>query len=314
MWTRTVRVDVSEVIAAPPDRVWSLLGSPAALSARPGGFSVDVPVTSDAGRPLRFYLHADRAGVQVGLLEVAELSSDRLLRLQALGGRLSWELSVAPSRRGSRVRLATSSAIEPSREAHFQTIERRALRSWARNLCAICTGDRPWPDGSMPEAVREACLLDRPAPDGLEVTAQALIDRPADTVWRVFTAPPVVYAVSPGLLHYGALPGSPASGTGRVTYRISRPADQLRASATVVTARQAETLVSHSLKSPYNRAKFRVQPDGTASTLQLEYRCCNKPLVETVAEHRAIHEEQVQRLVLAYKTAIEQATPPPPVS
>lgn len=308
MWTRPFEVGVSEIVPAPPDRVWSLLASPDALSARPGGFCFDTPPTSADGRPLRLYLHADRAGVQVLLLEVTEQSGD-LIRLQRTDSRVGWELSVEPSRRGSRVRLTTSFVVGRDLKVHYQSTERARLRAWARNISAICAGERPWPDGGMPADVRQACLLDRPARSSLEVTAEARVDRPAADVMRMMLAPQVLYAVSPGLLHYGPLPSSPASGPGRMTYRISRSADRVRATASVTTEQQGDMFAVRSLVSPYNPARFRVHQDGPASTLSLEYWCRNKPRVESEAEHLAMHAEQVQRLAAAYKAAIEQAVP-----
>ena len=72
MWESSFRVGVSEVVAAPPERVWQLLSSAAAWSVRPENFSFDVPVTSDAGLPLRFWLRASSLGVAVSLHEVSE--------------------------------------------------------------------------------------------------------------------------------------------------------------------------------------------------------------------------------------------------
>jgi hypothetical protein len=309
MWTRPFAVGVSETVPAAPERVWSLLASSAALSARPGGFCFDTPPTSDAGRPLRLYLHADRAGVQILLLEVTEQSGD-LIRLQRTDGRVGWELSVEPSRHGSRIRLVTSFVVGRDLKVHYQATERARLRSWARNLRAIYAGERPWPDGSMPDDVRQACLLERTGRDSVEVTAQARVERPADAVMRMMLAPEVVYAVSPGLVHFGPVPSSPASGPGRMTYRITNRADRLRATAAVTTEQQGDVMVVRNLASPYSPARFRVRPDGPAATLSLEFWCRNKPRVQSEAEHFALHEEQTKRLAAAYKTAIEQAVPP----
>lgn len=309
MWTRPFEVGVSEVVPAAPERVWSLLASPGALSARPGGFCFDAPQASEAGRPLRFYVHADRGGVQVLLFELTEQSGS-LIRLQTANGRVGWALSVEPSRRGSRIQLVASFVVGRDLKVHYQATERARLGSWARNLRAIYAGERPWPDGSMPDDVRQACLLERPGHDSVEVAAQAHIERPADAVMRMMLAPEVVYAVSPGLMHLGLVPSSPESGPGRITYRITKRADGLRGTAAVTTEQQGDVMVVRNLAAPYSRARFRVRPDGPAATLSVEFWCRTKPRAQSEAEHFAFHEEQTGRLAAAYKTAIEQAVPP----
>jgi hypothetical protein len=260
MWTRPFEVGVSEVVPAPFDRVWSLLSSPGAWSARPGWFSLDTPVTSDAGRPLRFCLRARAAGVNVMALEVDRQDGDYLIRLRALDGQVSLGLSVEPARRGSRIRLSVTAIIERSLKAQFQSQQRDLLRSWGRNLGAICAGQRPWPDGSLPEDVRQACLMERPARDGVEARAQARIKRPADAFWRTCTTPQVVNAVFPGLLHFGLLPGSPASGAGRMIYRLSRRDDRIRVTGSVTTEQQEDVMAVRQLGSPYSHSRYLVRP------------------------------------------------------
>jgi hypothetical protein len=305
VWETTVRVEQSAAVATSPELAWSLVSSPRAWSARPGGglsFALD---ESGEGR-CRFLL-ADAGGyVAAAVLEVAVLAPGQAISLQVPGRRTSWDLGVQPGKRGPVITLAAGRTVERPMKIDTDNALRDELRGWLAALAAIAEGRVPWPGEVISEPLRQACVTSQPVPKAFEATAAVLVDAPAEAVGQVIGTPELLRAAAPETIAYcGRIPGTPAGRVGDMTYQVQRVAGgQLPAIVSLRAAASPGTAMMRHVTPPFAEITYRWGADVSGTRLEVTHAMPGSPARAGQAE-RDQHAAAVEALARRYKAAIE---------
>jgi Polyketide cyclase / dehydrase and lipid transport len=316
VWETTVRVGVSSVVDAPPERAWSLLSSPAAWSARRVScLMFDIPV-ADAGTDvaagagadarLRFYLGAagGRAAARVYL--VADEVPGRTICLRTPDGRATWQLSAEPARRGTKLRIAGTFVVPRASKLDVVSDQRRELKPWLKNLSASAEGRAPWPGDGAADRVREACAAGVPSRDAVECSASVHIDVPTAGVSRALLGPPeLLQVVNSQVAFSGYVPGTPAGQVGGLRYYVHRRSHgSLLASCALVAAASPSGVIVRYVTPPFPQLTYTCEPADAGTSLELTFRCPGRS-AKGQDTHRDLHAEATAALVARWKAAIE---------
>jgi hypothetical protein len=313
VWQATVRVDQSVNVSATPEVAWSLLSSPRAWSARPGGcltFDLADPLAPTGpgegqGR-VRFFLAAGDTRPYAAILEVTAETPGRQLCLQIAGGWATWALSVEPGRRGTRLRIAATWTVGRPARIDAEAELHRELKAWLATLRDIADGHRPPLGDGMPEGLRQACLASPPPGPAAEASATVEVGVPTYAIRTLLGTAELVRALQPAsFVYFGQVPGTPAAGeVGGMRFYVQRRPDGLLAGrVSLLAALSPGGRVVRSVTAPFDEMTFRYQPAGTGTTLELTQRVPGRaPAGADHDQHAAVVMAAAQR----YKEAIER--------
>lgn len=315
MWQATVRVDQSTSVSAAADVAWSLLSSPQAWSARPGGcltFDLTDPLgpTGPAEGPgrVRFYLATGDTRPYAQILEVTAQTPGHQLCLQASGGWATWALSVEPGRRGTRLRIAATWTVGRPARIHAEAELHRELKGWLAALRDIADGRRPGPGDGMPGELRQACLASPPPGPATEASASVDIGVPLETVRSVLGTAELVRVLQPAsFVYFGQVPGTPSAGeVGGMRFYVQRRRDGLLAArVSLLAALSPGGRVVRSVTAPFDEMTFRYEPAAPGTRLELTQRLPGR----AAAGANTFHDEHAAAVMAAaqrYKAAIER--------
>jgi hypothetical protein len=315
VWQATVRVDQSVSVSASPEAAWSLLSSPQAWSARPGGcltFDLDGPLGPAGLRQgqarARFCLAAGDTRPYAAILEVTEETPGQRLCLQTAGGLATWALSVEPGRRGTRLRIAATWTVGRPARIDAEAELHRELKGWLAALRDIADGHRRPPGDGMPEALRQACLASPPPGPAAEARASIEIGVPIGTFRGLLGSAELGRALQPAsVLWFGQVPGTPgASEVGAMRFNVRcRPDGLLEGRVSLLAAVSPGGRVVRVVTPPFGEMTFRYEPAGPGTRLELAQRHPGQAAARANAAH-----DQLAALVMAaarqYKDAIER--------
>jgi hypothetical protein len=276
----TVQVERLRALDADPDRVWSLLSSPAAWSLLPLRFAFDVPEPLAGTGRLRCVLGTVGQVTSCAVLEASEETPGRSIcwrrRDRRPAGNRSWTLSIRPGRRGTTACIAVRDMVPRESRADWKTQWETELGIWFDALQATVEGRRPWPGAMMPKDVRQACSA-RPATAAYySVSADTLIEARLGVVWEAVWSPETSRNLNPELVVYaGHVPGTPPREAGEMQYYICRKADgRLTADVHVVSEfAYQESALMQRVGPPYTQVLYQFAPvaGGTRLTLTLRW-------------------------------------------
>lgn len=276
----TVQVEQLRALHAAPDRVWSLLSSPAAWSLRPGRFAFDVPEPPAGTGRLRCVLGTIGEVTSCEVLEARDEARGRAVCWQRRdllpAGNRAYTLSVQPSTKGATACIAVKDMVTRGSRADWKTQWETELGIWLDALQTAVEGQRPWPGAEMPEDVRQACSARPAAATYHSVSSDALISAPLGVVWETVWSPETSRNLNPALVAYaGHVPGTPQREAGEMQYYVCRKGDgRLTADLHVVSelAYQQSALMQR-VGPPYTQVLYLFAPEagGTRLTLSLRW-------------------------------------------
>jgi uncharacterized protein YndB with AHSA1/START domain len=302
----------SQVIDAPPDRVWSLLSSPEAWSLLPAMFAFDV--TAPPGSRLRIILGLDKAGPTCVPYEIAEEAPGQAISLHTSAtlppGRQRLLLSAAPQGHGTRATITASTVgARGDSKGDIKAYWQVRLEMWLANLSAVIEGRSPWPDAGMGPGLRAALSPRAPLSSPAEAFASALIRAPIGQVWQAVYAPESTLLMDPGHgVCAGRVPGTPAGQVGEMQYFVRRDDDgRLGARALVVTELTDQHSALTATVAPRHTEMlhlFTPAPQGTQLQLTARWRWAGVVKKQAYERYMA---DWVQVAVDGYKKLIENA-------
>ena len=191
----TVRVERTRVVNARPERVWSLLASPAVWSLRPGAsFAFGVPWSVPGeGRLWLCFDTSSSGGLRTGVLEISDEAPGQLICLRTRSthplNRATYTLRMLPGQQGVTVSVAVVQVVPRAAKVLFLPETRKAITEWLYALTAVLEERWPWPGPAMPIDVRQACSARHRvvAPQAISVAVQ--ISAPAAEVWEAIWTP-----------------------------------------------------------------------------------------------------------------------------
>lgn len=247
----TVRVEREQLVDALPEKVWELVGSPAALSVYPGWFAFGVPgavagtdrlccvlVSGQGGfhRPV-----VDISRVRCAVVDVREEIPEQSISWQVLNTEPArkqvFTLSVHPQAGRSAVRIAVSDVVPRRVKADRRSYWRRHVKSWLGGLRAAAEGRAPWPQAVMPTAVQQAIAAPAPLRKPMEASAAVVIAGAPEAVWEVVWDPASERLKDPERTAWaGCVPGTPIREAGEMQYFVyRRPGGCFTAAVLMVT-------------------------------------------------------------------------------
>lgn len=310
----TVHVERSRVVNARPERVWSLLASPAVWSLRPGAsFAFDVPWSAPGEGRLWLYFDTTSSGaLRTGILEIADEVPGQLICLRTRSthplNRATYTLRVLPGRQGVIVSVAVAQVVPRAAKVLFQPETRKAITGWLHALTAVLEERWPWPGPAMPIDVRQACSVRHRlrAPKAISVTAQ--ISAPAAAVWEAMWTPENAPLINAQYVDYsGRVPGSPELQVDAMHYALHRHADG-RIAATVYIVRELaerQSALTQLVGPPHAEATYLLAPSGEGTRLELTIRMRQRHL-KALARHGHAVGEQLLVAANGLKTVIEE--------
>jgi hypothetical protein len=313
VWQATVRVDRSVAVTASPDAAWSLLSSPQAWSARPRGcLTFDLadpsgPMPADGPGRLRFYLAAGDTRPYAAILEVTAETPGQQLDLQTSGGWATWALSVEPSRRGAKLRIAATWTVGRPARIDAEAELHRELKEWLAGLRDIADGHRPRPADGIPEALRQACLANPPPGPAAEARASVEVDVPLEAVRNLLGSSELIRAIQPASVVYvGQVPGTPPAGeVGGMRFYVQRRPDGLfTGRVSLLAALSPGGRVSRFVTAPYDEVTIHYEPCGLGTRLELTQRVPGRTAGADGQDPQ--HAQTVKAAAQRYKNAIER--------
>jgi hypothetical protein len=310
----TVQVERLRAFDAAPDRVWSLLGSPAAWSLRPGRFAFDVPEPPSGTGRLRCVLGTVGEVTSCEVLEAGDEKPGQAVcwqrRDRLPAGSRAYTLSVRPTLRGTTACIAVRDMVTRGSRADWKTQWEAELGIWLDAMQATVEGQRPWPGAEMPEDVRQACSAG-PAPAVAaydSVSAEALISAPLGVVWEAVWSPETSRSLNPALVAYaGRVPGTPPQQAGEMQYCICRHADgRLTADVHVVSEfAYQQSALTQRVGPPRTQVLHLFAPEAGGTRLTLTLRWPAGTLREDSQDVRRSLTELMQTNANGYQVIIE---------
>lgn len=268
-----VKVQQSMSVHADLDLVWELLLDPAIWSLRSAVFMFAVPDSP----VLRLWVGSTALGLpNNGLYEVDENESAGSVTFrQPAPSRHSTRLSVRQARRGV-AKVHVEIVRHPSR-LHANSVELATYAGadrWLRGIRDVAEGRKERPGNAISAAVQRLCVqVPRQAADWISVTEGAVIDADPAAVWALVQEPhhhPDSLQVP---VASGRVPGTRAGVPGEIQYFVARSAEGMLTSAAVVVSGCPADMdvLSHLLRPPYYRTRYRVSPDAGGARLEITW-------------------------------------------
>jgi uncharacterized protein YndB with AHSA1/START domain len=227
MSSQAVLVEQSQQVAAPAERVWSLLSRPEAMVLRPRSFAFDVG--SPPATTLRMVVSVALVSPIWVAYAVREEVPGQVLSLSVPGRSPGEEevltLSVVPEGADSRVAMqARQEGLNREGQAVVADYWQQTLPLWLAGIREVAEGRAPLPDGKMPAELQAACTPPALAGRLASASASALIAAPGDVVWEAIYEPEssATLMSSGGPVDAGVVPGTPQGQAGEVQYFIAR--------------------------------------------------------------------------------------------
>ena len=236
MWEASVLVERERLVDAPPEKVWELAGSPAALSAFPGWFAFGAPgvvpgtdrlcclLVSGQGGHFRRVPDARRARALI--VDVQEEIPGRLISWQVRGTepvKQVFTLSVHSRSGKSAVRVAVRHVMTRNLVANSQPYWHRSVKAWLGRLRAIAEGRAPWPAAVLPATTHQALTDPAPLRKPVEASASVVVDGTPGAVWEVAWNPASARLADPDNVAWaGHVPGTPLREAGEMQYFVRR--------------------------------------------------------------------------------------------
>lgn len=219
-----VRVEHALRLDASPERVWSLIGSPAAWSARPGLFAFEISDSPPQTGRLMCVLGTVGAVTSSWVYdscfdEPGQVSTWRL-RTTAPGTEYVFTLALRVAKRGVVVSAAARVTDERQPRAPLSWYLRNELRRWLDHLWLIIEGRLPWPAEEVPLTVASACAV-HPRAGSVSTSASTIIAASPAQVWQAVCAPELNHILDPAIIAAGRVPGTPERAVGEMQYTIS---------------------------------------------------------------------------------------------
>lgn len=311
---RESTVHVERSVNAQPERVWSLLASPAVWSLRPGAsFAFDVP-WSVPGEG-RLWLYFDTAsngagGLRTGILEISDEAPGEMIRLRTRSthplNRATYTLRVLPGPQGATVSVVVQ-AVPRAAKVLFRSETRKAITGWLHALTAVLEERWPWPGLAMPIDVRQACATRQRlvAPKAISVTTQ--ISAPAAAVWEAMWTPANACLVNAQYVDYaGLVPGTPERQLGAMHYVLHRHADGRIVVGVYVVRELADrqSALTQHVGPPHAETTYLLTPTEEGTRLELTIRMRQRQL-KAQARHGHPVGEQLQAIANGLGTVIE---------
>jgi hypothetical protein len=251
MWDSTVHAERERFVAAPPENVWVLAGSPAALSLSPVWWAFSVPDAVEGTDRLCCLLVSGPGGFRRPVVDTRRFRCAVVdVREEVPGQSITWQvrstdpvgkqfftLSVRPQPGGSLVRVAVSAVVRRNMEAEGEPYWHRHVKAWLGGLRDVAEGRAQCPQAEMPAEVRRALAAPAPLGKPVEASAAVVINAAPADVWEVVRDPGVSPESEPGRRAWqGRVPGTPRQGTGEMRCVVHRhPGGRFTAYVEVVT-------------------------------------------------------------------------------
>lgn len=308
----TLKVRQAREVAAPPERAWPVLASPAVWSLQRGRFSFEVALPDGAGR-LRVVLTVWRSGGLAPLVfEVSEEVPGRSLTLRRVSGPrpgdLTLRLSADPGRRGTKIAITAQERVRILDSERREVSWQAQLTDWVAECATAITGRRPPADDGLPADVALAYTAPPPAQDAGETvsaSASMLVSGPVNRVWGILRDPAFSALVDQDRVAAGELPGLPGRPRGELKYAIRRaPGGCLRANLVhIEELEQGRTLrVRGAAGAAYAETHYQLEPDGDGTRLAITTRVVIGP---AAAGRPTDLDARMTELAGRYKTALE---------
>jgi hypothetical protein len=321
VWETTVRVEVSSVVDAAPERAWPLLRSPEAWSARPVScLMFDIPA-ADAGRTLapdsdpgqlRFYLGAAKGRAAAMVLLVADEVPGETICLRTSDGRATWQLSVERVRRGMKLRIAAAFVVPRPSKVDVESGQRETFQEWLKRLRASAEGRAPWPGDGAADRVRQACAAGVSSAEAVECSVSVDVNAPPASVSRALQGAPEYRRAILGetVLYSGHVPGTPSGQVGAFTYYVHRRSDgSLLGMSSMLAASAPGAIIVRYVTPPFAETTYRWEPAGAGTLLQMTFRCPGQCTGGPDA-HREVHATMLAATASRIKAAIESLPEP----
>jgi hypothetical protein len=291
----TIHAERSCVVRVDPEKAWSLLGSAAVWSLRPGFFVFDVAVPDVA--PRRCLLWASTTNVAHGLLEYCSGQPGVVATWR--GGPAEVTFSASRHRRGSVVGIAMKNVPQASDLRDQRKRQDRMLGVWLAAACLVLEGQQPWPS-AMPGAVRRACAARRLAGVTRSGSASVLIPALLSVVWDAVTAPPPPHGQ---LVASGHVPGTPTQEAGEMQYFVQRAADGQLVASTVFVHDFAyrSSAATHAVQAPHEELAYLLTAEGDGTRLEIT---ATGPESSTAGEPEG-RQNRALEVADSFKTVIE---------
>lgn len=299
---------------ASPERVWSLLGSPAAWSARPGLFAFEISDSPPQTGRLMCVLGTVGAVTSSWVYdscfdEPAQVSTWRLLT-RAPGTEYVFTLSLRVAKRGVTACATARVTDERQPRAPLSRYLRNELRSWLDHLWLIIEGRLPWPAEEIPLTVAGACAVHPQTASASTSAASTIIAASPAQVWHAVCAPELNHILDPAIIAAGRVPGTPEQAVGEMQYTISDLRDG-RLAATVHIVRELtlhQRLVYSHVGPPHDQMEMLFAPEQGGTRLELIGTPAAAASEPTRSDgHR--RQERLRAYVEGYKELVESSAP-----
>jgi hypothetical protein len=271
----TARMSRSGTVDTTPERAWSLLASPAALSlGGMFGFVFELPVRPSASGRL-FFTVGTRGGPGTGhIFEVVDQTPYERVRLLGRSlqqvGQWSVSAAVSPSRHGVRIELTIEVPCPRAIKTDYQTRLAKDLKEWMSTVTAVLEDRSPWPPAELPDELRQAIVTAPPFEQALTVSESVYIEAPPPLVWRAACSLEAT-RMSQRALYAGLVPSPSLTDEPQVGYIVvDRPKSGLAGAVTVRTDLEEGSVRATLSKGFGARAtRFQLIPAGHGTTLEI---------------------------------------------
>jgi len=229
-------------------------------------------------------------------------------------GNRNWRLSGAPTRGGTRLRIAGSVKIRRDLLVEAEAQERERAAHWLKQVQAVLDGAVPWPAPSVPSPLRSRALAVSQPQGALEASSSVHMAVPLADAGRLMRAPEVIAAAqaaagqSASVLWTGRPPGDSPGEVGSLSCTAVRsPAGELAGIVSVCVDASPTHYVMRQLHWPFDQASREVIAAGDESQLVLRQRVLPRTAEMTPEDVQARLTASLTEAAEQLKIAIQDA-------